>query len=209
MNIFFQAAGCFFMNYISSLICKKNAEKYLENPYTPIYDIIHNNVPKIGIHTPEYLLLVSFVSAIIKQFFSPGSDEQLQINISAVGYSLVLRSITTISTIMPTCMPRPPSSQSYYKKIFLSTHDLMYSGHTIIFIFLGTMVDADYCTNMFLYSYSRMIQFVFPISLILSRQHYTNDVIVSIVVYNLFYHLLALPSISTSIYYRSQCKIRM
>ena len=66
------------------------------------------------------------------------------------------------------------------------THDLMYSGHTIVFIFLGKMIEDDYYSNIFLYISGNIIQYIFPISLILSRQHYTIDVVVAMITYNFF-----------------------
>ena len=84
-------------------------------------------------------------------------------------------------------MPKPRNNTNYYSQIFTSTHDLMYSGHTILFIFLGKIVEEDYYSNIFLYLSGKVIQFIFPISLILSRQHYTNDIVVSIIVYNFFF----------------------
>ena len=73
-------------------------------------------------------------------------------------------------------------NNNYYRKI-MSTHDLMFSGHTIAFIFMGKILEES---NIFLYFSGKIIQYVFPITLILARQHYTNDIIVSILVYNYF-----------------------
>jgi hypothetical protein len=63
----------------------------------------------------------------------------------------------------------PPST--IYSKLFLSTHDLMFSGHAIIFIGIGQIWN------------NITIQVVGPLLLVLARQHYTIDVCVSGLVY--------------------------
>jgi len=176
---------CIYLNFKSAKRCKQNAELYLVNPYLPVYDILHKFMPRIPLHVPDYLILLSTIFAFIKE----GSIITTRINthIPCLIFSLLLRSIVTRLTIIPTCMPKPRNNTNYYSQIFTSTHDLMYSGHTILFIFLGKIVEEDYYSNIFLYLSGKVIQFIFPISLILSRQHYTNDIVVSIIVYNFFF----------------------
>tara|TARA_B110001450_G_C17413311_1_gene396702 strand:+ start:91 stop:654 length:564 start_codon:yes stop_codon:yes gene_type:complete len=184
MNAYICLIIAFWLNYLSSIKCKKLAEKHLDNPYVPVYDIIHKNTNKISTDVPEYLLALSFIFALINYLFfvTENYNEKLNNNISYLIYSLILRAVTTCTTIIPTCMPIPIGEKSAYKKIFVSTHDLMYSGHTIIFIFFGKMLEYNSSTNIL----GKVVQYIFPISLILSRHHYTTDVIVSFLVYNFF-----------------------
>jgi len=70
---------------------------------------------------------------------------------------------------------------SFYSKLFLSTHDLMFSGHTCFFIFFGKIINGYI---------GCFIQYFLPIVLIMSRQHYSIDIMVSFFVYNYFNLLL-------------------
>ena len=75
-------------------------------------------------------------------------------------------------------MPKQNIKMTYYAKIFLSTHDLMYSGHTCIFSFLGKIIGGYI---------GILVQFIFPILLVMSRQHYTIDILVSVLMYNFIF----------------------
>jgi len=183
MYILFQLLTCILLNYYASINCKRTAERYLEHPYTPVYDMIHKYAPSINTHVPDYLIITTCFCTYIKYLYF--SSSHFDANVACVFYSLLLRFITTQVTIIPTCMPRPQLTYNLYSKLFASTHDLIYSGHTIVFIFLGKMIDDNY--NIYLKISSNIVQFIFPITLILARQHYTIDVIISIIVYDYFY----------------------
>ena len=183
MYILFQLLYCILLNYYASINCKRIAERYLEHPYIPVYDIIHKYAPHINIHIPDKLIITTGIFTSIKYLYFSGSN--LGANITCVFYSFLLRFITTQVTIMPTCMPRPLHTGNLYSKLFSSTHDLLYSGHTIVFIFLGKILYDD--NNIYLKIISYIVQIAFPISLVFARQHYTIDVIISMIVYNYFY----------------------
>ena len=77
---------------------------------------------------------------------------------------------------MPTCVPQPKEEEkNIYKKFFLSTHDLMFSGHALFFISFGKMQQ------------NIIFEYFCPIILIISRQHYTVDIFVSFLTYNYIY----------------------
>lgn len=64
-----------------------------------------------------------------------------------------------------------------YSRLLMSQHDYMYSGHTCIFMFLGGALPG-------MLGYG--VQFACPLLLLTaSRQHYTIDVVVAMVVYTL------------------------
>ena len=177
------------LNYFSAQQCKKNAEQHLERPYTPVYDIIHIQVNRWNVHIPDYLLAFSGICNVIKYIIMkyPYIYKDLNNNTIILTYSLLLRSITTRLTIVPTCMKRQTvETKNSFEKIFTSTHDLMFSGHTIVFIFFGRLIEEHYNKNIIFYVTSHLIQYIFPISLILSRQHYTIDIVIATIVYNYF-----------------------
>ena len=84
---------------------KRIAELWFEQPYQPVYDIVHECTPKISIHVPDYLLGIISIGTIIKYIILSSSN--LYLNLTCLTYSLLLRSITVSLTIIPTCMPRP------------------------------------------------------------------------------------------------------
>ena len=178
-----------YLNILAAKNSKKIAEKTLEKPYQPIYDIIQCYTTQINLHIPDYLLCFSFLCASIKYWIIPCDNFYLYLNLDSLLYSYLLRSITTQLTIIPTCMPKP-SSKFYNHSWLWSTHDLMFSGHTIAFIFFGKILEEK--EILILSIGGKLIQFIFPLSLVLARQHYTNDIIVSMIVYNFF--LLQLQS---------------
>ena len=183
---------CVGLNFISAVRCKQNAELYLDHPYKPVYDILQANTTKITLHIPDYLLGLSCFCNVIKYVIHNNVlfHDTFHKNINVVIYSLFFRSITTPLTIIPTCMPiKKNSSEGLYSKLFVSTHDLIYSGHTIVFIFFGKLFVEEYAQNIIFFTMGNIIQYIFPVTLILARQHYTIDVVVSFLVYHLFYHL--------------------
>ena len=72
-------------------------------------------------------------------------------------------------------MAKPNKTKNIYKNIFHSTHDLMFSGHTLFFIAIGNILN------------SLFIQFFGPFLLVIARQHYTIDIFVSFLVYYYVY----------------------
>ena len=162
------------MNGISAFYVRKRAELLLKNPYTPLPDIIQNTFPKIYMFTPDYFLLTCILYSIIyyKNLI------EIEKNILCIGICTIIRSFSVFITLMPTCMPKPQKTNNIYKKIFLSTHDLMFSGHTLFFIGIGNMLDNFY------------IKYTGPLLLIIARQHYTIDILVSFLVYyHIYYNL--------------------
>jgi hypothetical protein len=171
------------LNAAAASVAKWTAETRLEAPYTPLPDIVHDRCPRIARHTPDYLLMGVIAASFAKSFFLPISQAVLGSNLNALGYSLLLRSFTVMVTVMPTCNPRP-GQQNLYQRTFTSTHDLMFSGHTLVFTFFGKLIAHECCLS--LYWLGQVVQYCMPVTLVLSRQHYTTDVVVSAIVYRFF-----------------------
>ena len=163
----------FFLNIISSTFVQRRAELLLKSPYDPLPDLIHSNFPKINTLTPDYFILL----CIGLLLFNYSTLLNIEKNILCVGICTIIRSFSVFLTILPTCIPRPnpKSNPSIYERLFVSTHDLMFSGHTLFFIAIGNLINNFY------------IQILGPFLLIISRQHYTIDVITSGLVYFYIY----------------------
>ena len=163
-----------FVNLASSAFTQLVAIRILEEPYEPLPDIVHIFTPKINVFIPEYFLGTSVLYA----FLSYNKLENVEENLYVLVICLYIRSITMFLTIMPTCMAyTPPVKKSYYSSLFHTTHDLMFSGHSLCFFFLGNITNTP------------IIYYVGPSLLVVARQHYTIDVLVSALVYNYVYLL--------------------
>jgi len=162
----------FCLNILASIHVRKKAELLLTNPYLPLPDLIHNNVPKIPVLIPDYFLFTCGCVTI----FNYNSLVNIEKNLLCVGLCTIIRSFSVFLTIMPTCMPEPNDTVEYiYTKLFLSTHDLMFSGHSLFFISIGNMLNSHF------------IKIFGPFLLVIARQHYTIDVCVSGLVYFFVY----------------------
>jgi hypothetical protein len=159
------------LNKMSSIQVRKKAELLLKNPYVPLPDLLHSYFPKIPVLVPDYFLFICSCAAI----FHYHSLFHIEKNLLCAGLCTIIRSFSVLLTVMPTCMPKPNKTKSIYAKIFLSTHDLMFSGHSIFFIAIGNMLN------------SLFIKFFGPFLLVIARQHYTIDVCVSGLVYFFVY----------------------
>ena len=165
-----------YLNQIASIKLHKKAELLLTNPYKPLPDLIHMYFPKILIMIPDYFLFLCICISI----FNYKLLINIETNLLCIGICSIIRSFSVFLTIMPTCMPKPNKIQNIYSKFFLSTHDLMFSGHSLFFIAIGNMLN-----NLF-------IKFVGPFLLIISRQHYTIDVCVAYLIYFYIYSNLVI-----------------
>ena len=152
---------------------KTLAESNLEKPYEPLPDIIHMLLPKIHTIIPDYLLLSLIPIILYKCEYLVNFNK----NIICIGICTIIRSFSIFFTIFPT-LPKPDNNNNIYQKYLVSTHDLMFSGHSLFFIGIGNMLD------------STLIKILGPFSLVLARQHYTIDVLVSGLVYYTVYTFL-------------------
>ena len=159
------------------------AEKYLKFPYSPLPDILQEKLPTINIRTPDKLLFISVLytvgNVVWNQKYRIVNDE-----IVSLLCIFSIRPLFCCLTILPSCIPKP-KKVSFYDDLFLSTHDLMFSGHTCFFIFMSKIINEPI---------GYIIGYILPISLIMSKVHYSIDVFVSMFVYNYIDLLLKIES---------------
>jgi len=167
MKYIIWTTGVIVINTIASFFSQKRAHTYIKQPYEPLPDLIHQYISPIPQKTPDFILLGLFVYCYL----------YTQLNYHALNtllWSLSIRPIFLIATTFPACSKKQTNNTSLYSKVFLSTHDLMFSGHTCLFSFFGTLM------------HNNIVHYAFPITLIVSRQHYTIDVLCSLLVYEYF-----------------------
>ncbi len=144
----------------------------------PLYDIIISNIPDLSKfrNIPNMLLLVLMSYLIIPLFFKPNIDVFISIY-RYFSIILLLRSFTISSTILP-----PINSNCDFKlnmQTFMDGHclDKIFSGHTAFSLLLVFVCNKfNILSKTFIYILL-LIQFVLALSLILTREHYTVDVI--------------------------------
>lgn len=136
----------------------------------PLPDLLHDTFPIIHKHVPDYLLFSCISYIVIFNITVSNAD------IVRLLCTLSLRPIFICLTTFPTCFhAAKEKNKSLYDKMFLSEHDLMFSGHTCCFLFFGSVIGGGLGFG---------VKFVFPLTLIAARCHYTIDVIVAMLVYH-------------------------
>tara|TARA_A100001015_G_scaffold237475_1_gene270090 strand:+ start:103 stop:633 length:531 start_codon:yes stop_codon:yes gene_type:complete len=167
------AAGLI-LNLVSAQWADRRAAKELSmhTATTPLPDILHSILPVIPFSSPDIFLL-SLLAILIANgnYYDDAHMWALQV-------SVVLRAAVIHITLMPTCVPHPKSPPNgLYSKFFHCSHDLMFSGHTLCFLYVGACM------------HNSLVSVIGPLMLIAARQHYTIDVCVAFVVYQYVYLL--------------------
>ena len=159
------------LNICASQAVSFYAINILDDPFTPLPDIIHRTLPKLNKSIPNYFLFLSFCYILYKNEYT-----QIENNLFTLGICIILRPFCLFLNLKPTCIKKEDSLQITYHQSFLySTHDLMFSGHSLYFIFLGYI------------SQTPIIYFFGPFLNVISHQNYSIDVIVSGLVYYFIY----------------------
>ena len=150
------------VSFLANRICNIRAKLI---KHTPLPDILHQLIKPIPHYIPDILLLISFIGLISQKL----NTNMIFDTINYTCNCLIIRFLTTIVTTIPSCVPNNTLTGKY---------DLMFSGHTILFQAIASLYD--------LYLINFIIKWIFPFTLVLARQHYTNDVIVAMAVYNIW-----------------------
>lgn len=156
-----------YLNYMAALFASNRAKRI---PDKPLPDILHDILPQINNYVPDYLLLLCIIYIMIYRL-----DVVSLSDVTRLLGCLTLRPMFICMTTFPTCCVKPVNDD-VYSKLFLNTHDLMFSGHTCLFLFFGHIIKGALGYGI--------VQFLFPLTLVASRNHYTIDVVVAMLVYS-------------------------
>tara|TARA_Y100000591_G_C21823585_1_gene695155 strand:+ start:471 stop:1025 length:555 start_codon:yes stop_codon:yes gene_type:complete len=154
-----------YLNHIASKFAYKRSLLIEDKP---LPDLLHDLFPIINRFTPDYLILLCFFIYFLLRIEFNSSE------VIKLYCSLSLRPFFVCMTTFPTSQHIKEEKKSLYAKLFLSSHDLMFSGHTCIFFFFGNVINGIL---------GNTIKYLFPFTLIAGRQHYTIDVVVAMLVY--------------------------
>ena len=174
--------------YITHNRIKRNKQQFRK----PLYDVIHHNTNNYS-HLSK---IIDFSSLIFLIPFIKSYKEQQCIEVSlyfACAFSIViiLRSFALLATDMPSCdVECNPHNLDIYNVFFGHCHDKLFSGHSS-FTLLACLIAYKYnylSTNQFTGMF--LLQMLYAFSIIITRGHYTVDVLLSYyIVIPLFYAL--------------------
>lgn len=171
---------------LSQFIYKKGMEISLQQQ-KPLYDIIQNNFYNLQSYRfiPEMLHVIPIIAlfSFIAHFRNLNSVSALNSLFYNHGYLLLLRCIFFSVTLLP------DSSQM----CTVSTHigscfDLIFSGHSTIMLLTTYIIKDNFYISNFVYFIFHLINIITFILIILCRNHYTVDVLISITMTHLLYN---------------------
>jgi hypothetical protein len=146
-----------------------------------VFDILHEITPDLHDHKPYNDIIL--VATIVSFLFVPNSLEIIKEFTGKFLLIMFVRALTIISTILPK-HEKCPSELKWYHYLKGQCYDKVFSGHTA-FVLLATLI------------YLREGILSFPVfmainvanwaSIILTRSHYTVDIILAIVITLLVY----------------------
>ena len=149
----------------------------------PLRDVLHDIlVVPCPLWLPDLLLvLCCFIS-----LFEIMLPTEILLRRTCMCY--LLRALTVLVTTMPACAPPfDPAIQVQWplsSVLWASRYDLMFSGHTIAFLFFAEMWDSHDAPWTRTHIAQNLARYLFPWTLVWARQHYTVDIIVAYVVFH-------------------------
>lgn len=153
----------------------------------PLYDIIQVNLPNIQKYRfiPELLMLmpVLTLASLIIYHSNSSSVDALKTFLVKHGVLMLIRCVLFSVTLLP------DSSQMCAISVHSgSCFDLIYSGHTTI-MYLTTFITKEYFDiSKSYYTFLHINNLITSLFIIICRNHYTVDILLSMLITYLFYH---------------------
>jgi hypothetical protein len=160
-----------------------------EDKINKIFDVVHHYTPDFH----EFGSLVNVIPLLLfgSFFFLPKSMSLIEEVMLKILLIHLIRSLTIISTILPKHEKCNREDSSFFSRLLGDCYDKVFSGHTS-FVFLNTLIllREKYISLMTLFT----INATESIIILLTRSHYTIDVIlayfITYLVYDGDYHIL-------------------
>lgn len=174
----------YIMHIISSCLLFSKSSMFCKD-YPPLYDIIISNTPDLSKYhyIPNILMFFISVFLLIPLFF-----KNYKLFISFFKYFsiiVLLRTITTQVTVLP------PQTECKYEKNFFNIFYMCLNGHYIDKIFSGH-TSASLLIVLLYFRYNILdknllylllgLQILLAFSLILTRSHYTIDILIAYII---------------------------
>ena len=161
--------------------------------YKPLYDAIMSNTPDLSDYenVSNYLFFFIAIFLIIPLYIKPNN----KIFISLFKYFSVLvllRSITSYVTILPSQTSKCKNNLGLLRYINGHCIDKIFSGHTATSLIIILMYHKYNIISKNMVYFLLGVQFLLAISLIVTRGHYTIDVVIAYLITIFVYLLLDL-----------------
>ena len=145
----------------------------------PLFDIIHDHTPSLQHYriVPElcYLAPVLFTSALMLYHFDQRSLDCIRTFLWTHAFLLCFRALSFSSTLLP------DSSQTCHTSIFTgSCYDLIYSGHVMIMLLSILLGQHFFVLHPIINAIFLVDLAVTSILVIVTRNHYTVDVVIAL-----------------------------
>jgi hypothetical protein len=152
----------------------------------PLYDIIHYNTSNLSDY--KYLVdLLAFVF-ILPLIYCNGKCKSEFIYISTI--VIILRSFTILVNDLPKSDINCKQTSTIYSYIFGHCHDKIFSGHVALTLIALLLIKKYDIFNKKITSIISILHLFYSFLIILTRGHYTMDVLLSYyIVIPLFYYL--------------------
>jgi len=150
-------------------------------------DIIHRHLPAINakfILFPDIALIFWCIFTASAMYYTNNTYAMRHL-LLAHGTIVLMRALCVGVTLFPTPLPDNISFKQcylirWYVAVVVSRNDLMFSGHTALYVLLGcTWTTYLNVGSMFYCIMIWTAVFILSLSLIMARQHYTVDVLVA------------------------------
>ena len=197
INDFFQEIPLWV--YIIPLIFHILSNKFLysmqrrKSTYQPLYDVIISNVPDLSKYNfiPNTLMFILSTFLIIPLYIKPNYNVFISL-FKYLSVIIFLRSITTSVTILPSIVNGCKFKIDLIT--FLNGHciDKIFSGHTSVSLLLVFLYNKYNIITSNLIYVLLFIQILLALSLILTKEHYTIDVILGYLITTMILLLLDL-----------------
>lgn len=148
------------LNLAASEYAMRNALQELSAPYAALPDVLHYVLPTVSVHAPDAAVALAVGLAVA------ATDEE---TVNRVLLCFLVRPLYVCSTRLPSPMK---------KGAYFHTHDLVFSGHTIVFLAAAHVLYTTHSTAL-----SMIVGTIGPLLSIASKQHYTLDVLVAFAVW--------------------------
>lgn len=170
---------------VSVLVYNKGNDLHLDT-LPPLYDIVQSYIPNLQPYRilPEFLHLIpiAIFFYLVFKHSNENSVNALQKMFHLHSELMLLRCICFSVTLLP------DSSQMCKNTHFIgSCYDLIYSGHTTAMFLFTYLIREFYNVSNILYINLQLNNIITSILIIACRNHYTIDVIISLLATNYFY----------------------
>lgn len=178
---------CIFLHYILSLKTYDLGLSIRLQTYSPLYDIVQRNFPNLQRYRiiPEILHVIPVIILLLYIIMGNSSASTKAVNKFLIthGPLMALRGIFFSVTLLP------DSSEMCLESGHIgSCFDLIFSGHSTIMLLCTMIISEFFNISTLFYSILMVKNLITCFMIILCRNHYTIDVLISIFMTYFIYH---------------------